>query len=380
MNVNWKKTVGFGILLGAIICLPGCGRTTIDLNNYVSDTPEGYDGMGKIYNYIDSDAIVEDNIQAFGVADDDDDWGLAPYLAVEELSGEWSQSEGLSNGDQITFTWDEDAIKAIEDSYKVKLKHSDITITVDGLEEVQSYDAFAKLKVRYEGIAPTGTIELDSSGCEISSLKYTVEPEAGLKNGDTVTVTIDVPSDCAEEYGMIPAEASKEYTVDGLPAFVMTEKEIPEETMKAMKKQAEDIKEADIAENDDVTLNKMTYIGSYFLTMKDDEARGTTFSLDSNWNVYNELYLVYKLNVTDDAGDLSYYWYCSFHNIVFLADGTCSVDTSDYDKPSGGWFGSEAIKHGSEYYAGFGDKESMFNTCVTANADRYNYTDNVKEE
>lgn len=379
---KWKKALGISMIVGTVMWLNGCGKSTIDLNKYFDYSVTGYNENGSITETIAKDDIVYDNLSAFGVDDSTTDSNIEKeiqaHLYIEELGGEWDKDEKLSNGDKITFSWDEDTIDSIENQYNVKLKHSDVTVKIEGLEDITSYDAFSGLKVSYESLAPYGTVSLDSSNCEIPNLIYSAEPSTGLKNGDEITVTVDVTDDCAEKYGKIPETDSKIYTVEGLAGFVTSAADIPAETMNAMKRQAEDVKKSKFESNksDDESLNSVTYVGNYFLTMKDDFAKKKEFSLDSTYNTYNSIYLIYEVNITNEGGTYSYYWYCSFDNICFLEDGTCSVDTSEYDIPQNGIFAGDTINLGDRYYTGFKDKDSLFNKCITQNSTQYNYENN----
>lgn len=378
---KWKKAMGIGLILTTAVCLSGCGKTTIDLNNYFESETSGSNGYGIISQTINYDSIIQDNANAFGLDNSTTDENLfgamGAYGYVSGLRGEWDKNEGLSNGDKVVFSWDEDTIKTIESNYKVKIKHSDITVTINGLPEVESYDAFAGLEVTYESLAPFGTVSLNKSSCEIPDLEYIAEPSTGLQNGDEITVTVTVPNDCAQKYGKVPKKATKTYKVEGLMSFVTTAADIPEETMHAMKKQAEDVEKANSTKwSKDEKLNSMTYLGNYFLTMKDAEAQNENLELGSDYNI---TYLIYQLDITNSEGNYTCYWFCKFYDIVFLADGTCSVDTSDYHEPST-LFGKRVYLGQNHYYAGYQDKDSLFSDCVTHYAAEYDYENNLDSE
>lgn len=362
------------MLLAASFALSGCGRTTIDLNDYLTYKFTGVNGYGEISYTIQSDAIVDDHPKAFELSGNNEELlsDIGAYLDAENLNGSWDKSKDLSNGDDVVFTWDESTISALEEEYKVKFKDDEIQATVDGLEKVEQYDAFQGLEVSFEGYAPGGRVDIDASDCEIDSLKYTAKPSENLKNGDKVTVTVAVPDDCAKTYGKVPKETSKEYTVSGLDGFVTTAADIPEDTMNAMKKQAEDTLKAWFASTsrEEEKMDGMTYVGNYFLTPKDSSDVGVGWSSKSG----NGIFLIYKTDYTADGKSVSGYWYCCFTDIKILADGTYSVDTTAYQTPS---TSRNKIQTGIYYYPGFPDLTSLFNHCVTENAETYNYEDNV---
>lgn len=381
MKNKWKKTIGIGMILGTALCLSGCGSTTINMNDYLEYEIGGYEGYGTISSQVNTQSAMSDYEDEIARLNDGAEdaavlAALDSYRLMERIDGEWSQTDSLSNGDTVTFTWDEDAIQDFEDSCDVKIKYSDVKVTIEGLEEVATYDAFAGLEVAYRSLAPFGTVSLNSEDCEISNLTYTAGPSTGLKNGDTITVTVEVPDNCAKEYGKVPKETTKTYKVEGLSGFATSAADIPEDTMAVMKKQAEDDRKAAFAKDSNSTLDGFTYVGNYFLTMKDDEAKNREFSLSPYSATYNTIYLIYELNITNEEGSYSYYWYCAFNNIAFLEDGTCSVDTSEYDTPYDGIIYGDRVTLGKWSYTGFKDKDSLFNKCVTQNAASYNYEDN----
>ncbi|MDE6780652.1 MAG: hypothetical protein K2J40_04235 [Ruminococcus sp.] len=108
---------------------------------------------------------------------------------------------------------------------------------------------------------------------------------------------------------------------------------------------------------------------------------------------YNELYLVYKMSAnvtglkrhgdgqTQETGTEEYYTFYRYSDIVFLPDGTCSVDlsngalTSNTIESDYGYYDLIAIFYN---YKGYNDLDSMFNECVTQKIDRYNYESTIK--
>lgn len=372
---HWKFGLGAGLLVTAAIGLSGCGATTIDLQDYLTYEFTGVNGYGEIDYRIQSDSMVDNNLDAFGISGDSDAEILSSidtYLDVEKLYGSWDKKENLSNGDSVVFTWDEDTVHTIEEKYHVKLKDDAIKATVEGLQDVETYDAFQGLKVSFDGYAPSGTVSLDNTECGISSLEYTAKPSDHLKNGDKITVTVTVPENCAKQYGKIPKAVSKQYTVSGLDGFVTSAAEIPDDIMNAMKKQAEDTFKAEFAKSagEDEKLDSMTYVGNYFLTEKEGAVKSFWSSNDSN-----AIYLVYKTNYVDNGKSVSGYWFCRFSDVKVLADGTYSVDTTSY-RTTNTWDSTIGEDH---KYPGYPDIISLFNHCVTENMESYNYEDNVEK-
>lgn len=372
---KWKLGIGTILFFISTIILSGCGKETIDLNDYFTYEFTGVDGYGSIIYQIRADDIVDDHKDIFGTSNELDDDLVDAYADIEELSGSWDKGEDLSNGDAVEFTWDQKTIDWIEKHYEVKLKNEPITAVVDSLEAVQKYDAFKNLNVTFEGYAPRGTVSLNKENCEINILEYTAEPSDHLKNGDVVTVTVTVPDDCERDYGKIPEKTSKKYTVSGLEGFVASAADISDETLSAMKKQAEDARKAEFANSSspEEKMVNMIYVGNYFLTIKDSVADSESYYEDRDDD--NAIFLVYKIDYSANGQNINSYWYCKFSNITTLSDGKCSVDTTTYEVPDD-W--EERVEIDKYYYPGYPDITSLFNHCVTKNIASYEYEDNVK--
>jgi hypothetical protein len=184
---------------------------------------------------------------------------------------------------------------------------------------------------------------------------------------------------------MVPAELEKEYTVEGLTAYLSKIDEIDSSAFESMQSQASDVFYAHVAQTWDEgeDLQSFSYLGEYLLTIKNS---------DSYWGDNNILFLVYKAQVRDsysNNGD-SYnkvndiYWYISYYDLMVDSDGSVAVDVSYYNTPndrftidsgvSSGWFGTK-----SWYYYGYQTLDELYKTVVTSNIDFYNHEDNVNE-
>ena len=136
--------------------LTGCGSSSVNLNDYVVITDEGYDGYGTISVKLDYEKLIEDhedkltdkNIDSsiFGVKTPK----LAAAFVFEaqkpyELS--YEESDTLKNGDKIEFTWEtnENAIETLKGILEVNIKYSKFTYTVKDLEALTEFDPFENI-------------------------------------------------------------------------------------------------------------------------------------------------------------------------------------------------------------------------------------------
>lgn len=381
-----KKLIALAVATMAIATFAGCGKT-VNLNKYVSVEVNGYDGYGEVEVVWNEDALKKDfkdleftngNMRMlFG--------SPAEYITDYCVDYELSAEDDLKNGDKVTLKWDVDEA-AVSEATKAKVKYSDITVTVKGLDEVQTFDAFTSVELQYSGVAPNGrvsVVNIAPSDSDAAKLTYTVSPNSGLKNGDTVTVTVN-RADNAEYmisyFNGVPEKATKEYTVKGLDSYATCIADISEEFYNKMDKQARDEFMAHMADyyDDFNDLKNLELVGNYFLTPKNPDAYGVA---------QNYIDFVYKVTAHDysTGGTFDYYWYCGFQDVLVLADGTVTMDLTNNTIPNGSYsswsreLSGEAFWHGGDYYyIGHDSLDSLFYHEVGKWVADYNYENTVK--
>lgn len=399
------------LILLIMIC---CRKPTINLNKYVTVEFEGYETLGKATATVDWDAIEEkygkkikvnksalkkDLKKELGGDYSDTIFGemINEYLdegAIDLLSGSVSgsldKSNGLSNGDEVIYSFECDD-EEVEKYLGCKLKYSDQTFKVSGLEQVGTFNPFDGVTVSYSGIAPNGTASLsyEYENDYTHYLNYKLDKRDGLSNGDTVTLTVSISGSedsFVSNFGKLPSPTEQKYTVDGLMAYISSAADIPDDLMVSMQNQAEDIIKANVAKNwkENVSLKSLVYMGNYYLTNK-----------GNGWD-NNRCALVYKLTAeetmeTVDEGtvieDVDIYYYVQFTNLMTEEDGSGAVDITNYSvtgksfeietehvKSSGWW-----TDYFSFYYYGFENLDSLYNEVVTKNLENYAHEDNVTE-
>lgn len=385
--------IGLAIILGiiAIICVVVKAKSTINLDKYMTVSFEGYDGYGKATATIDWDAIESKYGDKIDFSDKaNSDYGsllefMSPMDALEGcVSIELDKENGLSNGDEVSYTWNIDS--DLTKYTKCKLKYKDGSIKVKDLEKIDTFDAFSNLTVEFDGVAPNGSVNLNYDGTELSVSDFSSDKYDGLSNGDTVTISIreDVVESLSESIGKIPESFEKEYTVEELNSYVTKASQINEESLEKLKQQAKDEYDSQVAKSweDDETLESLTYIGNYLLTAKDEDT----------WGDNNQLYLVFKAKVhnTYAGGESSYdattdiYWYIAYEDLIADKDGEVNIDYSTYKTPydnvtvdsgvSDGWFGTKSWN-----YYGYETIDELYKAVVTSNANNFNHEDNVDE-
>ena len=380
----------FAAAASLALALTGCGSKTVNISDYVTVEYEGYDTVGKAVYTVDFDTMIEENLKAFDLDEDSSKKAVEKVKSrlAEDIKGELDKTSNLSNGDEITFEWDDIDVEDIEEDFSVKITFEDKVFVVENLEEPEKFDPFEYITVTYSGIAPNGEVKISSNSLPVSEIYFEADKTSGLKNGDVVKVTVksyyDDMNQLGIAYGMIPSVTEKEYTVEGLSSYALSFSEIPEDMQAKMKQQAEDTFRAGAAGwAEGSTLKGMECIGAYFLSVKDGFSARPT----------NEVYLVYKMtasitgvlkedeNKTEATADEVYYTFYKFSNVMILSDGVCSVDLSAGEQAS------NRIESTRGYYSwgfntyrfnGYHDLDTMFNDCVTKNIEKYNYESTVE--
>ncbi|MBQ9766805.1 MAG: hypothetical protein IJW37_01700 [Lachnospiraceae bacterium] len=212
-----KKVFLLGSLCAAFL-LAGCAEK-IDLNEYLDVDYDGVSGYATASYEIDYADLITDYEEIFGFDEDDleDEDGLDFLEDVQDaISGELNESEGLKNGDELSFTWEVDA-KKLEEKYKVKFQYTDVSEVVEDLDELEAVDAFAGVELNFDGPSGYAEAELDTWSQEYYMFDYELSASENLKNGDKVTLSVkDGYMEYCVEEGIIPQETVKTYTVEGL--------------------------------------------------------------------------------------------------------------------------------------------------------------------
>ena len=412
--------VGLIILLLSVLIKP-----SIKLNDYMTVSTEGIDQYGRAVAEFDRQQFNEDygkklnktnknknskknkkskkgKLSLFSKAFGDDydsyyddyyESGTASFMD-ECVSWSFDKDSYLSNGDIITLQWDCNPEVALE-KYGYKLKYKEISLEVTDLPEAGKFDPFDGLEVTFEGIGPDGRASIMNypDMPETEDFRYFLDKTDGLSNGDTVKVSITSYDDnndlliqrCAEQFGKIPSELEKTYTVKGLSKYVENMSEISDDCINEMRKTAEDYLETNTANYFDESEKRLgtAYIGNFFLTNKNP---------DNGYASNNMLCLVYKTRIKDEYSDKknkfvvenNFYWYMCFYDILVDPDGKNTVNLDNYFLPSNTVYVDSGISAGwfSTYswsYSGFYSLGDLYREIVINNQDSFNCVDNVDE-
>ena len=205
-----RKYLIAGLAAGAaMMALSGCGsKAEIEMTDYVSVDFSGLDGEGKAEVHFDASAMEMDIYEQLSDEKKDptaeeieetlEDIGkLAEF--ENTITCELDKTEGLEIGDEVTVTISYDKDGAKDCDLKIK-GETEKTFEVEGLKERVELDPFDSdvfntddgIEISFSGRDPFGSISVENhlpSGDPLSKVKYSVDKEENIKNGDAITVT-----------------------------------------------------------------------------------------------------------------------------------------------------------------------------------------------
>lgn len=202
-----------------IVLFAGCGKTEYSVRDFADISVVGYTEHGSLSIKV-SDAAVN-RIYADGKKDKTAALRFAETFRFS-YEGENDEDSFFTNGDVVTInvTYDETMAKDLGISFV----DSAFEYTIEGLEDKIQMSPFEGLSVKFNGVAPYGTVQLDKSNCK----QYVIDNVTfhcdyyDLSNGDTVIVKAEFNADIAERNGYVFTEDAKRYKVVGLPKYVST--------------------------------------------------------------------------------------------------------------------------------------------------------------
>lgn len=364
-KMKWGVIILIAVAISAVICAFLLTRKpSIDLDDYLTFESSGYDGYGTASASIDWKAIGKKYGSRLSFTDKaHEKYGIMvdlaePLDAVRAgVSVEIDGNGSLSNGDTVTYHWVVD--ETLPDYVKVKLKYKEGSFAVSGLQEIETFDAFADLDISFGGFSPVGTASLEYNGSELTLYDFALDKAAGLSNGDTVTVSIKRDVEWyINSLGKAPARAAMQYTVEGLPECIDSYADLTEDFINTVHAEAEDTIYASVAQADGYSVADLTYCG-YNLNI----AR----QIDSDTSLANCLNLIYSGTVSDSQGRFhacKVFFPVSFGNIVKL-DGSLQYTEKSIFK------GVSALDGTRYTINGFVDPFQCYESHVTANRDAY---------
>lgn len=397
-QLDKRLVIGIAVVVVAVLAIiiaVANYKPTIKLNDYVKVTFSGYDTVGEAEVVFDIESFCND--YEGKLKDLEMSQITGPELLAKRADGNLDKTSRLSNGDEIVYRWDFDA-SAVENVFDCKIECSDITFTVEGLEELETFDAFAEVEVVCEGIAPYGTVSLTNKATEeyAKNLSFTYDASS-LKNGDSFTVELDFSEDFGsvngyvEVYGKMPESLEKEYVVEGLPEYITTIEQLSDDVTSSLKQQAEVAHANHVAKEwkngeygSKANVTDFEYLGAYVLASNER----------SMFNrACNKVLMVYKVSAHAEnefenlhlSGDTTYYTAIIFDNVYVDSDGVLTVSEAGAVVQSSNH--ELKLQHDTStwhsvtfYFYGYTTLEDLVRNEIDSRLDAYTYETNIKGE
>lgn len=311
------------------------------------------------------------------------------------------QSGSLSNGDKLKLVarfsdmTGADLVEYGKSRYAVNLTEIYKEITVSELATAETIDPFEGLTLEFKGHEPYGTVRVQKGSPHdvVDGLTFTADKTENLSNGDEITITIsretwggkEDPEEYALKNGVVLSSLTKTYKVEGLSSYITDMEDLPEETLKAMQKEAVDAWTELGSKMDNYNMTSLDYLGGVILARK-----GGWSSYSTNTSVY----LIYRMNGNIDYkgydGDctdaVSSYVWVKFDNIE-IVDGAVVANVNKHEESDGYYqkFSYDTGVHYSRYSSdtskvslkSYKDLDALGEEVITKNRNNFNYTTNV---
>lgn len=238
-----RKYLITGLAAGAaVMALSGCGnKAEINMTDYVSVDFSGLDGEGKAEVRFDAYAMEMDIYEQLSdekkeptpeeIEETLEDAGkLAEF--ENSITCELDKADGLKIGDEVTVTISYDKDGAKDCNLKIE-GETEKTFDVEGLKERVELDPFDSkvfntdegIEISFSGRDPFGSVSVENhlpSSEPLSKVKYSVDKEENIKNGDAITVTASLTEDLEKE-GYVLKKETAVITAENMDAYVSDE-------------------------------------------------------------------------------------------------------------------------------------------------------------
>lgn len=215
----FSKIMIFVICVSSLMLFAACGPVEYSVKDFADVTVIGYTEHGRLSIKVDELAV--NKIYADGKKDKTAALRFAETFEFD-YEGKSDEDSYFTNGDVVTInvTYDESLARALD----ITFVDSSFEYTIEGLEDKVEMSPFEGLGVKFNGVAPYGSVQLDKSNC----IQYIIDnvtfycDNHDLSNGDKVVVRAEYNAEIAERNGYVFTEDVKKYTVVGLSKYVTT--------------------------------------------------------------------------------------------------------------------------------------------------------------
>lgn len=253
------------------------------------------------------------------------------------------------------------ALEALEAMDKNSINTGNNPASAVSKPDPKPLDPFKGLEVNFEGNSPVVNASLKG---QKSNVKYTLDRDRGLKNGDKITVTAELSTSDKEKF--VLTSDSKEFTVSNRPAYIMKLSDLTNDDIQKLGAKVVELSETTVANHfaggEGSTVNSFEFLGNILYT--------------NDRNKY--LFFVYKANTTfaNYGQTLDYYFVGYYQYIYKEADGTFGY----YDnKVSYNDLGDMSMSLNGHYYGGYTTIDGVYDYASRLAGSGCERESNVKE-
>ncbi len=206
-----------GLVFSLVIILTGCNSAK-DLSEYVEVDFNGIDSKGTADYRVDIEKLIKDTLDFDVKGNIEPDEKITEEINKmdEAMEIKLDKTENLSNGDKI------EIIANVDGEKTKKVKSGKKTIEVKNLDEpkwLTNEEVEKKLVVNFNGVSGRGEVQIDNVlDSPLDKVKFTVENDGELKNGDKVKVTLskDEEEQLLQEGYLLEKDFAPTFEVKGL--------------------------------------------------------------------------------------------------------------------------------------------------------------------
>lgn len=357
--------VALFIIAAVVLFVVWNKKEKVDLNDYVTVEFSGYDGNGYAdvrFDYTTFESDVDAILEKKHVKNKDS-WWSDVYYVENAFSCSITPTSGLSNGDKVTvsYTLQNESIK----DYKVELVGDEKTFEVKDLQELQEIDPFEGVSVEFTGIDGDISAEIvnNSENSFVNDyLYFTLDKSYDISVGDEVTLSIDMTSEQAANYGYSFTQTEKKFTCSEGDSYAASLADIDEEMLGQMQSDSLAYIQSVFEPDDTCTIGDWNYEGVYFLYNTDDDS----------WYEKNIVYVVYSSTITSTDGEYEPQTILApvmITGIVKKSDGSVTYADPSYIEGNPGYIGDSWTYVGSGYFDGV----QMYDELITNRSSEYSY-------
>lgn len=180
------------------------------------------------------------------------------------------KKENLKNDDTVTLTIEVDEDVA---DFKKNLTGGSLAYKVSGLNEAEIIDLFNNVNVVFEGKSGKANAYVNTNNYDYA-IKFVLDKETDISNGDTVTVTATVDEELYEDYlkqalednKYLPKTSTKTFTAEGLNSYISDKAQFTDDAVNDLITLTRTIKK-DVEEYNELKYDS-AYV--YYLKMEED--------------------------------------------------------------------------------------------------------------